>query len=46
MPANRGIVCTGIYRVVRHPIYLGYSITHVALSLPTRRRGTSRPVAG
>ncbi len=30
MPANRGIVCTGIYRVVRHPIYLGYLITHVA----------------
>jgi protein-S-isoprenylcysteine O-methyltransferase Ste14 len=28
-PANRGIVCTGIYRVVRHPIYLGYLITHV-----------------
>jgi len=30
MPANRGVVCTGIYRVVRHPIYLGYLITHVA----------------
>jgi protein-S-isoprenylcysteine O-methyltransferase Ste14 len=29
MPANRGIVCAGIYRVVRHPIYLGYLITHV-----------------
>jgi protein-S-isoprenylcysteine O-methyltransferase Ste14 len=28
-PANRGVVCTGIYRVVRHPIYLGYLITHV-----------------
>jgi protein-S-isoprenylcysteine O-methyltransferase Ste14 len=28
-PANRGIVCRGIYRVVRHPIYLGYLITHV-----------------
>lgn len=28
-PANRGIVCTGLYRVVRHPIYLGYLITHV-----------------
>jgi protein-S-isoprenylcysteine O-methyltransferase Ste14 len=27
-PANRGIVCTGLYRVVRHPIYLGYLITH------------------
>jgi protein-S-isoprenylcysteine O-methyltransferase Ste14 len=29
MPANRGIVSTGLYRVVRHPIYLGYLITHV-----------------
>ncbi|MEO8075709.1 MAG: methyltransferase [Acidobacteriota bacterium] len=29
MPANRGVVSTGIYRVVRHPIYLGYLITHV-----------------
>jgi protein-S-isoprenylcysteine O-methyltransferase Ste14 len=30
VPANRGIVSTGIYRMVRHPIYLGYLITHVA----------------
>jgi protein-S-isoprenylcysteine O-methyltransferase Ste14 len=30
MPANRGIVSSGIYRLVRHPIYLGYLITHVA----------------
>ncbi len=30
MPANRGIVCTGLYRVVRHPIYMGYLVTHVA----------------
>jgi protein-S-isoprenylcysteine O-methyltransferase Ste14 len=29
MPANRGIVSTGLYRFVRHPIYLGYLITHV-----------------
>jgi protein-S-isoprenylcysteine O-methyltransferase Ste14 len=28
-PANRGIVCSGLYRLVRHPIYLGYLITHV-----------------
>lgn len=28
-PANRGIVCRGLYRLVRHPIYLGYLITHV-----------------
>lgn len=27
-PANRGIVSTGMYRFVRHPIYLGYLITH------------------
>jgi protein-S-isoprenylcysteine O-methyltransferase Ste14 len=30
MPANRGIVSTGLYRLVRHPIYLGYLVTHVA----------------
>jgi protein-S-isoprenylcysteine O-methyltransferase Ste14 len=30
LPANRGIVSTGLYGVVRHPIYLGYLITHVA----------------
>ena len=30
IPANRGVVCTGPYRLVRHPIYLGYLITHVA----------------
>jgi protein-S-isoprenylcysteine O-methyltransferase Ste14 len=28
VPANRGIVCEGLYRRVRHPIYLGYLITH------------------
>lgn len=28
-PANRGVVCTGVYRYVRHPIYLGYLVTHV-----------------
>ena len=27
-PANRGIVCSGLYKFVRHPIYLGYLITH------------------
>jgi protein-S-isoprenylcysteine O-methyltransferase Ste14 len=38
MPANRGIVCSGLYRFVRHPIYLGYLITHVAFlaAHPTR----------
>src|SRR6185369_16715122 len=33
MPANRGIVSSGVYRVVRHPIYLGYLITHAAFLL-------------
>jgi len=28
-PANRGVVCSGMYRIVRHPIYLGYLIIHV-----------------
>ena len=30
MPANRGIVRSGLYRIVRHPIYMGYLVTHVA----------------
>ena len=30
MPANRGIVSTGLYRIVRHPIYMGYLVTHAA----------------
>jgi protein-S-isoprenylcysteine O-methyltransferase Ste14 len=30
MPANRGVVCRGIYRTVRHPIYAGYLVTHLA----------------
>jgi protein-S-isoprenylcysteine O-methyltransferase Ste14 len=29
IPANRGIVSAGVYRLVRHPIYMGYLITHV-----------------
>ena len=29
VPANRGVVSSGMYRFVRHPIYLGYLITHV-----------------
>jgi protein-S-isoprenylcysteine O-methyltransferase Ste14 len=28
VPANRGVVASGPYRVVRHPIYIGYLITH------------------
>ena len=30
MPANRGVVSTGVYRLVRHPIYMGYLISHAA----------------
>ena len=30
LPANRGIVSSGVYRIVRHPIYMGYLVTHVA----------------
>jgi len=29
-PANRGVVARGPYSIVRHPIYTGYVITHVA----------------
>lgn len=30
LPANRGVVSSGVYGVVRHPIYMGYLVTHVA----------------
>ena len=30
VPANRGVVVGGPYSFVRHPIYTGYLITHVA----------------
>ena len=33
LPAQRGIVIAGPYRVVRHPIYLGYLIGHVGFLL-------------
>ena len=30
LPANRGIVSRGVYQALRHPIYAGYLVTHVA----------------
>ncbi len=33
LPANRGVVTRGTYRVVRHPIYLGYLIGHTGFLL-------------
>lgn len=30
LPANRGIIDRGLYRIIRHPIYLGYLMTHAA----------------
>jgi protein-S-isoprenylcysteine O-methyltransferase Ste14 len=29
VPANRGVKTHGLYRFVRHPIYAGYTLTHV-----------------
>jgi protein-S-isoprenylcysteine O-methyltransferase Ste14 len=29
LPANRGVMQRGLYRLVRHPIYLGYLLTHI-----------------
>ena len=31
LPANRGVMDRGLYKIVRHPIYLGYLITHIAV---------------
>lgn len=33
LPAQRGIVIAGPYRLVRHPMYLGYFINHVGFLL-------------
>ena len=33
LPAQRGLVMAGPYRVVRHPIYLGYLISHIGFLL-------------
>lgn len=29
LPANRGVMDRGLYRIVRHPIYLGYLLAHI-----------------
>ena len=31
--ANRGVKITGPYRIVRHPMYAGYTVTHIGLLL-------------
>ncbi len=35
MPANRGIITTGPYKIVRHPIYFGYFLNHIGFLLST-----------
>jgi protein-S-isoprenylcysteine O-methyltransferase Ste14 len=32
-PANRGVVASGPYTIVRHPIYAGYIISHLAFAI-------------
>jgi len=31
--ANRGVKVSGPYRIVRHPIYAGYTLTHIGFLL-------------
>ena len=33
LPAQRGLVTAGPYRIVRHPIYFGYLIGHIGFLL-------------
>ncbi len=37
VPANRGVVVQGPYKAVRHPIYAGYLVTHVAFVVANPR---------
>ncbi len=47
VPANRGVVARGLYRAVRHPIYLGYLVTHASFlaAHPTPWNGAVLAVA-
>ncbi len=42
VPANRGVVDKGPYLLVRHPIYAGYLVSHLAFVMAYPLRGTSR----
>lgn len=33
VPANRGVRTGGLYRIVRHPMYAGYAVTHIGFLL-------------
>lgn len=35
-PANRGVKCDGLYRFVRHPMYLGYLVSFTSICLAQR----------
>ncbi|SIT50186.1 Isoprenylcysteine carboxyl methyltransferase (ICMT) family protein [Paraburkholderia piptadeniae] len=35
LPANRGVISTGAYRFIRHPMYLGYFIADMGFLLTT-----------
>jgi len=33
LPANRGVVSSGVYRWTRHPMYTGYFVSHMGFLL-------------
>jgi len=47
VPANRGVRTHGLYRVVRHPIYAGYTLTHIGflLGFPSLQTPCSMPAS-